>query len=96
MSDNPVLKLFVHPAGNYIAAQEIERKGGTRIKVKYPAFARQNPNAVGFSFEPFQFVVDEFTLYTNSLLGEVDMPALMQPFYVKYITEREAESKRMP
>lgn len=96
MSADPVLKIFVHTSGNFIAAQEIEQKDGTSIKVRYPAFARQNTNGVGYSFEPFQFVVDEFKLYTGAFMGETEMPPLMKPFYVKYMEGREEENRNMP
>ncbi len=96
MPDEPVLKIFIHPSGNYIASQEIERKGGTSIKVKYPAFARQNANGVGYGFEPFKFVVDEFILYTGSLLGETPMPKDMAPYYMKYVEECEEQNKNTP
>lgn len=96
MTDKSPVKLFVHSSGSYIAAQEIKRKSGTSIEVKYPAFVQQNANAVGFKFEPLQFVVDEFELYTGSFLGEMLMPDIMLPFYERYVAEREKENEAMP
>ncbi len=96
MPAKPILKIFVHASGSYIAAQEIERKDGTSIKVKYPAFVHSTPNAVGFKFEAFQFVIDEFTFFIGSLLGENAMPEIMKPFYDKYVAERIKENKKMP
>lgn len=96
MPDKPVLKIFVHTSGSYIAAQEVSRKDGISVKVMYPAFAHQNPNGVGYKFEPFQFVISNFTLYTGTLIGENPMPDIMKPFYEKYMKEREEEIKKMP
>lgn len=90
----PVLKIFVHASGSYIAAQQISQEDG--IRIKYPAFVRSSPNGVGFQFEPFQFVIDEFKLYTGTLMGEATMPDIMKPFYEKYVKERIEENKQMP
>jgi len=92
-SNKPKFKIFVHASGGCIAAQEISRKDGISIEVKYPSFVRQNANGIGFSFEPFQYVVDGFILYTGSLLGESSMPSIVEPFYLKYIKDRKEENK---
>ena len=91
-------KIYLPVSGGLpIAAQEIGRQSGI-ITVLDPVFVQNRKDGTGYELTPVQYLGagDNFRLYTSGLLGDLDMPTVIRPWFEKYQERRRADEENDP
>lgn len=77
------LKFFVTQTGRSLVGVLKKYEDG-HILLEGTAFVDIAADQTRFIFTPIKFVPGDFKLYGAGLLGEAEMPAIMQPGYLEY------------
>ena len=77
------LRFYVTQTGRSLVGVLKKREDG-HILLEGIAFVDMAADQSRFVFTPIKFVPGDFKLYGAGLLGEAEMPVLMQPGYLEY------------
>ena len=92
----PQLTIFVTLTGRYLAGSIRKRVQG-KIYLDGACFVEIAADQARFIFSPIKFAPRFFRLYESGLLGDTDMPEIMQPGYLEYLetlSGNKAKKKR--